>query len=154
MASSHIWLWKEKTVKYRVWKTAFSASLRSVWIQVWFGSYLKTFSWQSASNKQEFLQKMQRILKDELYLVPSHLHILFKRMCNNPQQVIEGCCSGKAITFNGPTPRKMTVMMYGVHWLRAFIVSTVHWFSYLQMVQKMTEGWGIIELCCAKALET
>lgn len=68
-------------VKYRVWKTAFSASLRSVQIEVWFGSYLKTFSWHSASNKLEFLQKMQRILKEELYLIQNHLHILFKGQC-------------------------------------------------------------------------
>ncbi|KAF5913127.1 hypothetical protein HPG69_009078, partial [Diceros bicornis minor] len=35
-------------------------------------------------------------------------------------QVVEGCCSDMAITLNVLTPKKMIVMMYGVHRLRAF----------------------------------
>ncbi|XP_076990228.1 C1GALT1-specific chaperone 1-like protein [Tamandua tetradactyla] len=38
----------------------------------------------------------------------------------NPQQVVEGCCSDMAITFNGLSPPQMEVMMYGVYRLRAF----------------------------------
>ncbi|XP_004677485.1 PREDICTED: C1GALT1-specific chaperone 1-like [Condylura cristata] len=34
--------------------------------------------------------------------------------------VVEGCCSDMAVTFNGLTPNQMHVMMYGVYRLRAF----------------------------------
>ncbi|ELV11589.1 C1GALT1-specific chaperone 1 [Tupaia chinensis] len=37
-----------------------------------------------------------------------------------PNQVVEGCCSDMAVTFNGLTPNQMHVMMYGVYRLRAF----------------------------------
>ncbi|XP_004369571.1 C1GALT1-specific chaperone 1-like protein [Trichechus manatus latirostris] len=48
------------------------------------------------------------------------VHLIKEAMSNNPQQVVKGCCSDMAITFNGLTPRKMEVMMYGVYRLRAF----------------------------------
>lgn len=41
-------------------------------------------------------------------------------MTNHPKQVVEGCCSDMAVTFNGLTPNQMHVMMYGVYRLRAF----------------------------------
>ncbi|XP_054565601.1 C1GALT1-specific chaperone 1 isoform X1 [Eptesicus fuscus] len=41
-------------------------------------------------------------------------------MANQPNQVVEGCCSDMAVTFNGLTPNQMHVMMYGVYRLRAF----------------------------------
>ena len=41
-------------------------------------------------------------------------------MTNHPNQVVEGCCSDMAITFNGLTCNQMYVMMYGVYHLRAF----------------------------------
>ncbi|XP_005390980.1 PREDICTED: C1GALT1-specific chaperone 1-like [Chinchilla lanigera] len=46
--------------------------------------------------------------------------LIQEAMRNNPQQVVKGCCSDIAITFNGLTPQKMEVMMYGVYRLRAF----------------------------------
>ncbi|KAM6179893.1 LOW QUALITY PROTEIN: C1GALT1-specific chaperone 1-like protein [Erethizon dorsatum] len=46
--------------------------------------------------------------------------LIQEAMCNNPQQIVKGCCSDIAITFNGLTPQKMEVMMYGVYRLRAF----------------------------------
>ncbi|XP_007942569.1 C1GALT1-specific chaperone 1-like protein [Orycteropus afer afer] len=50
----------------------------------------------------------------------SIVHLIQEAISNNPQQVIEGCCSDMAISFNGLTPEKMEVMMYGVYRLRAF----------------------------------
>ncbi|XP_037663008.1 C1GALT1-specific chaperone 1-like protein [Choloepus didactylus] len=47
-------------------------------------------------------------------------HLIQEAVTNNPQQVVEGCCSDMAITFNGLTPPKMEVMTYGVYRLRAF----------------------------------
>ncbi|XP_017736154.1 PREDICTED: C1GALT1-specific chaperone 1 [Rhinopithecus bieti] len=41
-------------------------------------------------------------------------------MTYHPNQVVEGCCSDMAVTFNGLTPNQMHVMMYGVYRLRAF----------------------------------
>ncbi|KAM9326644.1 C1GALT1-specific chaperone 1 [Gastrophryne carolinensis] len=41
-------------------------------------------------------------------------------MSNDPQKVVEGCCSDMAITFNGLSPNNMHVMMYGVYRLRAY----------------------------------
>ncbi|XP_012379627.2 C1GALT1-specific chaperone 1-like protein [Dasypus novemcinctus] len=46
--------------------------------------------------------------------------LIHEAVLKNPQQVVEGCCSDMAITFNGLTPQKMEVMMYGVYRLRAF----------------------------------
>ena len=46
-------------------------------------------------------------------------------MSHNPEQVLEGCCSDIAITFNGLTPENMIVMTYGVYQSRAF----GHYFS-------------------------
>ncbi|XP_003416148.2 C1GALT1-specific chaperone 1-like protein [Loxodonta africana] len=47
-------------------------------------------------------------------------HLIKEAMSNNPREVVQGCCSDMAITFNGLTPGKMEVMMYGVYRLRAF----------------------------------
>ncbi|XP_077434407.1 C1GALT1-specific chaperone 1 [Vanacampus margaritifer] len=41
-------------------------------------------------------------------------------MKHNPKNVVEGCCSDSAITFNGMTPNQMQVMMYGVYRLRPY----------------------------------
>ena len=41
-------------------------------------------------------------------------------MSHNPEQVVEGCCSDIAITFNGLTPENMIVMTYGGYQSRAF----------------------------------
>lgn len=61
-------------------------------------------------------------------------------MTNQPNQVVEGCCSDMAVTFNGLTPNQMHVMMYGVYRLRHLdMFSMMHWFSYLRMVLRMTD---------------
>ncbi|KAG7518375.1 hypothetical protein JOB18_033064 [Solea senegalensis] len=41
-------------------------------------------------------------------------------MNNNPTNVLEGCCSDMAVTFNGMSPNQMQVMMFGVYRLRPF----------------------------------
>ncbi|XP_019395733.1 PREDICTED: C1GALT1-specific chaperone 1 [Crocodylus porosus] len=46
--------------------------------------------------------------------------LIKEAMSNHPQQVVEGCCSDMAITFNGLAPNHMHVMMYGVYRLRAY----------------------------------
>ncbi|XP_032773058.1 C1GALT1-specific chaperone 1-like [Rattus rattus] len=47
--------------------------------------------------------------------------ILIKEaMTDNPNEILQGCCSDMAISFSGLTPDKMHVMMYGVYRLRAF----------------------------------
>uniref|UniRef100_A0A8D0L8L2 C1GALT1-specific chaperone 1 n=1 Tax=Sphenodon punctatus TaxID=8508 RepID=A0A8D0L8L2_SPHPU len=46
--------------------------------------------------------------------------LIKEAMTNHPQQVVEGCCSDMAITFNGLSPNHMHVMMYGVYRLRAY----------------------------------
>lgn len=38
----------------------------------------------------------------------------------NPTDVVEGCCSDMAVTFNGMSPSQMQVMMYGVYRLRPY----------------------------------
>lgn len=39
---------------------------------------------------------------------------------DNPTNVVEGCCSDRAVTFNGMSPNQMQVMMYGVYRLRPY----------------------------------
>ncbi|XP_044538680.1 C1GALT1-specific chaperone 1 [Gracilinanus agilis] len=46
--------------------------------------------------------------------------LIKEAMSNNPQQVVEGCCSDMAVTFNDLAPNQMHVMMYGVYRLRAY----------------------------------
>ncbi|XP_004627714.1 C1GALT1-specific chaperone 1-like protein [Octodon degus] len=46
--------------------------------------------------------------------------LIQEAMSSNSQPIVKGCCSDIAITFNGLTPQKMEVMMYGVYRLRAF----------------------------------
>ncbi|XP_070769689.1 C1GALT1-specific chaperone 1 [Enoplosus armatus] len=41
-------------------------------------------------------------------------------MKDNPNNVVEGCCSDMAVTFNGMSPNQMQVMMFGVYRLRPF----------------------------------
>lgn len=41
-------------------------------------------------------------------------------MKNNPTNVVEGCCSDLAVTFNGMSPNQMQVMMFGVYRLRPY----------------------------------
>ncbi|XP_072251519.1 C1GALT1-specific chaperone 1 [Leuresthes tenuis] len=41
-------------------------------------------------------------------------------MKNNPTNVVEGCCSDVAVTFNGMSPNQMQVMMFGVYRLRPY----------------------------------
>nr|XP_020452167.1 C1GALT1-specific chaperone 1-like isoform X1 [Monopterus albus] len=38
----------------------------------------------------------------------------------NPTNVVEGCCSDMAVTFNGMSPDQMQVMMFGVYRLRPY----------------------------------
>ncbi|KAM3613117.1 uncharacterized protein V6R79_020634 [Siganus canaliculatus] len=39
---------------------------------------------------------------------------------DNPTNVVEGCCSDMAVTFNGMSPNEMQVMMFGVYRLRPY----------------------------------
>lgn len=41
-------------------------------------------------------------------------------MRDNPNNVVQGCCSDMAVTFNGMSPNQMQVMMYGVYRLRPY----------------------------------
>ncbi|KAF3694077.1 C1GALT1-specific chaperone 1 [Channa argus] len=41
-------------------------------------------------------------------------------MRDNPNNVVQGCCSDVAVTFNGMSPNQMQVMMYGVYRLRPY----------------------------------
>ena len=41
-------------------------------------------------------------------------------MTNQPNLVVEGCCSDMAVTLNGLTPNQVHVTTYGVYRLRAF----------------------------------
>ncbi|XP_034545724.1 C1GALT1-specific chaperone 1 [Notolabrus celidotus] len=41
-------------------------------------------------------------------------------MKDNPSNVVEGCCSDLAVTFNGMSPNQMQVMMFGVYRLRPY----------------------------------
>lgn len=41
-------------------------------------------------------------------------------MTQNPDDVVEACCSDMAITYGGMSPNQMEVMMYGVYRLRAY----------------------------------
>lgn len=41
-------------------------------------------------------------------------------MKENPTNVVEGCCSDMAVTFNGMSPNQMQVMMFGVYRLRPY----------------------------------
>lgn len=46
--------------------------------------------------------------------------LIKESMKNNPKNVVDGCCSDFAVTFNGMTPNQMQVMMYGVYRLRPY----------------------------------
>ncbi|XP_068103629.1 C1GALT1-specific chaperone 1 [Hyperolius riggenbachi] len=46
--------------------------------------------------------------------------LIQEAMANDPQKVVEGCCSDMAITFSGLSPNSMQVLMYGVYRLRAY----------------------------------
>uniref|UniRef100_A0A8C5PQF0 C1GALT1-specific chaperone 1 n=1 Tax=Leptobrachium leishanense TaxID=445787 RepID=A0A8C5PQF0_9ANUR len=46
--------------------------------------------------------------------------LIKEAMANDPQKVVEGCCSDMAITFSGLSANNMQVMMYGVYRLRAY----------------------------------
>ncbi|KAM7389219.1 hypothetical protein PAMP_023209 [Pampus punctatissimus] len=41
-------------------------------------------------------------------------------MKDNPNNVVEGCCSDMAVTFSGLSPNQMQVMMFGVYRLRPY----------------------------------
>lgn len=41
-------------------------------------------------------------------------------MKDNPNNVVEGCCSDMAVTYSGMTPNQMQVMMFGVYRLRPY----------------------------------
>ncbi|XP_069881102.1 C1GALT1-specific chaperone 1-like protein [Dipodomys merriami] len=66
-----------------------------------------------AENAEDFEGKNVFNTKPIAYLIQ-------EAMLGYPQQIVKGCCSDMAITFNGLTPEKMEVMMYGVYRLRAF----------------------------------
>uniref|UniRef100_A0A8C2YFZ9 C1GALT1-specific chaperone 1 n=2 Tax=Coturnix japonica TaxID=93934 RepID=A0A8C2YFZ9_COTJA len=46
--------------------------------------------------------------------------LIKEAMASRPEQVVDGCCSDMAITFNGLSPNHMHVMMYGVYRLRPY----------------------------------
>ncbi|XP_031159225.1 C1GALT1-specific chaperone 1 [Sander lucioperca] len=46
--------------------------------------------------------------------------LISESMKNNPNSVVEGCCSDMAVTFNGMSPNEMQVMMFGVYRLRPY----------------------------------
>ncbi|XP_029970980.1 C1GALT1-specific chaperone 1 [Salarias fasciatus] len=46
--------------------------------------------------------------------------LITNSMNENPTNVVEGCCSDLAVTFNGLSPNQMQVMMYGVYRLRPY----------------------------------
>ncbi|TWW55230.1 C1GALT1-specific chaperone 1 [Takifugu flavidus] len=46
--------------------------------------------------------------------------LITESMKSNPTNVVEGCCSDMAVTFNGMSPNQMQVMMYGVYRLRPY----------------------------------
>lgn len=46
--------------------------------------------------------------------------LITESMKLNPTNVVEGCCSDMAVTFNGMSPNQMQVMMYGVYRLRPY----------------------------------
>ena len=74
---------------------------------------------------QEFLQKVEDSKGRILFNTKPTTHLIQETMSHNPEQVVEGCCSDTAITFNGLTPENMIVMTYGVYQPRAF----GHYFS-------------------------
>lgn len=51
-------------------------------------------------------------------------------MKNNPTNVVEGCCSDMAVTFNGMTPNQMQVMMFGVYRLRPYGHDFHDWLTF------------------------
>ncbi|KAB0359207.1 hypothetical protein FD754_003363 [Muntiacus muntjak] len=73
----------------------------------------------------EFLQKVEDSKGRILFNTKPTTHLIQETMPHNPEQVVEGCCSDTAITFNGLTPENMIVMTYGVYQPRAF----GHYFS-------------------------
>ncbi|GCB73038.1 hypothetical protein scyTo_0006595 [Scyliorhinus torazame] len=46
--------------------------------------------------------------------------LVVEAMSKNPNEVVEGCCSDVAITFDGNSPNHMHVLMYGVYRLRPY----------------------------------
>ncbi|KAK9518291.1 hypothetical protein VZT92_023602 [Zoarces viviparus] len=46
--------------------------------------------------------------------------VISDSMKANPNNVVEGCCSDMAVTFNGMSPNQMQVMMFGVYRLRPY----------------------------------
>lgn len=47
-------------------------------------------------------------------------NLITDSMRDNPNNVVEGCCSDMAVTFGGMTPNQMQVMMFGVYRLRPY----------------------------------
>ncbi|XP_032383801.1 C1GALT1-specific chaperone 1 [Etheostoma spectabile] len=46
--------------------------------------------------------------------------LISESMKDNPNNVVEGCCSDMAVTFSGMSPNQMQVMMFGVYRLRPY----------------------------------
>ncbi|XP_017330624.1 C1GALT1-specific chaperone 1 [Ictalurus punctatus] len=46
--------------------------------------------------------------------------LISESITQNPDDVVEACCSDMAITYSGMSPSQMQVMMYGVYRLRAY----------------------------------
>ena len=96
-------------------------SPKSMQIQVWFGTYQKIRSLAVclkhigvlAESKEDSQRRILFNTKPTTYLIQG-------TMSHNPEQVVEGCCSDIAITFNGLTPENMIVMTYGGYQSRAF----------------------------------
>lgn len=47
-------------------------------------------------------------------------NLISDSMKENPNNVVEGCCSDVAVTFSGMSPNQMQVMMFGVYRLRPY----------------------------------
>lgn len=57
-------------------------------------------------------------------------NLIKQSMVDNPSNVLEGCCSDMAVTFNGMSPNQMHVMMFGVYRLRPYGHNFHDWLTF------------------------
>ncbi|XP_030595120.1 C1GALT1-specific chaperone 1 [Archocentrus centrarchus] len=57
-------------------------------------------------------------------------NLIKQGMVDNPNNVLEGCCSDLAVTFNGMSPNQMQVMMFGVYRLRPYGHNFHDWLTF------------------------
>lgn len=57
-------------------------------------------------------------------------NLIKQGMVDNPNNVLEGCCSDMAVTFNGMSPNQMQVMMFGVYRLRPYGHNFNDWLTF------------------------